>query len=85
LNDGRARASNKRGLRTLGRYEDSPPELVIELVGDDYNVLGTPEEFGEIQAVEKVKTALTTDPMDVKPSPKKQMLPKSLRARLWRS
>jgi hypothetical protein len=59
-------ASNKRILKTLGRYDDSPPELVIELVGDDYNVLGTPEEFGEIQAVEKVKASLTNDPLDVK-------------------
>lgn len=59
-------ASNKRVLKTLGRYEDSPPELVIEFVGDDYNVLGTPEECGEIQAVEKVRAALTADPMDVK-------------------
>jgi hypothetical protein len=58
--------SNKRVLKTLGRYDDSPPELIIELVGDDYNVLGTPEEFGEVQAVEKVKTVLTVEPMDVK-------------------
>jgi len=59
-------ASNKRVLKTLGRYEDSPAELVIELVGDDYNVLGTPQEFGEIQAVEKVRAALTAEPMDAK-------------------
>jgi KaiC/GvpD/RAD55 family RecA-like ATPase len=59
-------ASNKRTLKTLGRYEDSPPELIIELVGDDYNVLGTPEEFGESQAMEKVKAVLTVEPMDVK-------------------
>lgn len=59
-------ASNKRTLKTLGRYEDSPPELIIELVGDDYNVLGTPEEFGESQAMEKVKAVLTVEPMDAK-------------------
>jgi hypothetical protein len=58
--------SNKRVLKTLGRYEESPPELIIELVGDDYNVLGTPEEFSETQAFEKIKATLTVDPMDVK-------------------
>jgi predicted ATP-dependent serine protease len=58
--------SNKRVLKTLGRYEESPPELIIELVGDDYNVLGTPEEFSETQAVERVKSVLTVEPMDVK-------------------
>ena len=59
-------ASNKRILKTLGRYEESPPELIVELVGDDYKVLGTPEEFGQSQAMEKVKAVLTLEPMDVK-------------------
>ena len=59
-------ASNKRILKTLGRYEESPPELIVELVGDDYKVLGTPEEFGQSQALEKVKAVLTLEPMDVK-------------------
>ena len=59
-------ASNKRSLKTLGRYDESPPELVIELVGDDYKVLGTPEQFGESQALEKVRGVLTVEPMDVK-------------------
>jgi hypothetical protein len=40
--------------------------LIIELVGDDYKILGTPEEFGESQAMEKVKAVLTVEPMDVK-------------------
>lgn len=59
-------ASNRRVLKTLGRYEDSPPELIIELAGDEYVVLGTPDEFGELQAIEKVKAVLTTEPIDVK-------------------
>jgi hypothetical protein len=58
--------SNRRVLKTLGRYEDCPPELIIELVGEDYRVLGTPQQFGEIQAVEKIKAVLSTTPMDVK-------------------
>jgi len=64
--------SNKRLLKTLGRYEDSPKEIIIELVGDDYSVLGTPEQEGFTQAVSKVRDALaakpgkTIEPMDVK-------------------
>jgi hypothetical protein len=59
-------ASNKRTLKTLGRYDESPPELIVELVCDDYKVLGTPEEFGQSQALEKVKAVLTLEPMDAK-------------------
>jgi hypothetical protein len=40
--------------------------LIVELVGDDYKVLGTPEEFGQSQALEKVKAVLTLEPTDVK-------------------
>jgi putative DNA primase/helicase len=64
--------SNKRLLKTLGRYEDSPKEIIIDLVGDDYVVLGTPEQEGHSQAVGKVRDALTAkpgktiEPMDVK-------------------
>jgi hypothetical protein len=64
--------SNKRLLKTLGRYEDSPKEIIIELVGNDYSVLGTPEQEGHAQAVGKVRDALTAtdgktiEPMDVK-------------------
>jgi len=64
--------SNKRLLKTLGRYEDSPKEIIIELVGNDYRVLGTPEQERFAQAVEKVRDALTPrpnqtlEPMDVK-------------------
>lgn len=58
--------SNKRLLKTLGRYEDSPKEIIIELVGNDYSVLGTPDQEGHAQAVGKVRDALTAEPMDVK-------------------
>jgi hypothetical protein len=64
--------SNKRLLKTLGRYEDSPKEIIIELDGNDYRVLGTPEQEGFTQAVEKVRDVLTPEPgktiepMDVK-------------------
>jgi hypothetical protein len=58
--------SCKQLLKTLGRYEDSPAELVIELVKDDYIALGTPEEVGEIQATEQIKVVLTDEPTDVK-------------------
>ena len=63
--------SNKRLLKTLGRYEDSPKEIIIELDGNDYRVLGTPEQEGHAQAVAKVHDMLQPRPgktieMDVK-------------------
>jgi hypothetical protein len=50
--------SNRRILKTLGRY-DSPPELIIELHENDYHSLGTPEELSEAARVEKVEAVLT--------------------------
>lgn len=58
--------NNQRLIKTLGRYDESPRELVIELVGDEYKVLGTPEEMGEAQALVKVREALSVEPMDIK-------------------
>jgi len=58
--------NNQRLIKTLGRYDESPRELVIELVGDEYKVLGTPEEMGEAQALAKAREALSVEPMDIK-------------------
>ena len=38
---------NQRTLRTIARYQESPEELIIELVGDNYRCLGTAKELGK--------------------------------------
>jgi len=58
-------AKNQRLLTTLGRYDESPPELVIELIGNAYRLLGTPEQVGKEAAQEKVLAALTQTPQDI--------------------
>lgn len=58
--------TNKRLLKTIGRYAESPSELVIELVGNEYQVVGTREEVGRKANIDKVREVLTTEPMDVK-------------------
>ncbi len=57
--------TNKRLLKTLGRYAESPSELVIELVGNEYRVVGTREEVGQRAEMYKVREALTVKPMDI--------------------
>jgi hypothetical protein len=56
---------NQRVLRTLGRYDESPPELVIALEDDVWSRLGTTEELGKDAARQKVLPALTDTPQDV--------------------
>lgn len=38
--------TNQRVLRSFGRYDETPPELVIEYVDGRYRSVGTPEEVG---------------------------------------
>src|SRR5262249_20177387 len=52
--------SNKRLLKTIGRY-DTTPEIIIELYENDYETVGTPAELNDAGRTEKVKAALTTD------------------------
>ncbi len=49
----------QRVLTTIGRYDDSPKELVLELVANDYIALGTSEEVGLEATVGKVAMALS--------------------------
>ena len=66
MGGGQGEVNNQRLIKTLGRYDESPRELVIELVGDEYKVLGTPEEMGEVQALAKARETLSVEPMDIK-------------------
>ncbi len=58
--------TTQRTVKTLGRYAESPRELLIDLVENEYTVLGTPEEVGRLAALTKVQEALGVDSQDVK-------------------
>jgi predicted ATP-dependent serine protease len=51
---------NQRVLKALGRYDDSPAELVLELDGDEYRAIGTPEQF-TLAARQAVVLGILTD------------------------
>lgn len=48
----------QRKLETVSRYADTPSDLVIELNGDEYKVLGTPDELSISAKAEKLLVAL---------------------------
>ncbi len=56
---------DQRILRTIGRYEDTPDELVIALNGTEYISLGTPEERSKEATKAKVCQALGGQPQTV--------------------
>jgi hypothetical protein len=49
-----------RVLRSVGRYDDTPRELILELVGFTYRALGTPDEVGLAAAAGAVADALSS-------------------------
>lgn len=51
---------NQRVLKALGRYDESPSELILELDGDKYRAIGTPEQF-TLAARQAVVLGLLTD------------------------
>jgi sugar phosphate isomerase/epimerase len=57
--------ASQRVLRTLGRYEDSPAELILNLEDDHWSVLGTPDEVDESAARAKVLEVLSDEGQDV--------------------
>lgn len=52
---------SKRTLKALGRYADTPGEVILELVGNEYRKLGTPGELSEEAVRVKVLAALTDE------------------------
>jgi len=54
-----------RVLRTLGRYDETPRELIIDLDGDDYRALGTAEQLDRAAATAKVQAAMSEEPRDI--------------------
>lgn len=67
--------SNRRILKTLGRYSETPKEQVIELKGTDYELIGSRDEAGRRGNVEKVLQALTAEVKDVKTIAQETLLP----------
>jgi hypothetical protein len=49
---------NQRTLKTLGRYSESPDEIIIQLVGDDYRCLGSAQEVSRENEQTKIWEAL---------------------------
>ena len=49
----------QRLLEAITRYSETPRSLTIELSGEDYKVLGTPEEVSSTGKAEKFLAALT--------------------------
>lgn len=54
-----------RVLRTLGRYDETPAELVLDLVGDEYRKLGVPQDLDRRAKEEKVWSSLSEEGLDV--------------------
>jgi KaiC/GvpD/RAD55 family RecA-like ATPase len=71
--------SNKRQriLRALGRYDETPTEMVIELDGTAYRSLGTPEELDARADQRRVRKALSTTPQTVEALAETTKLPLS--------
>lgn len=57
--------STHRTLSAIGRYDETPREVVLALVGDAYRKLGTAEELNLEAAKAKVWEALSEEPRDV--------------------
>lgn len=58
----RGGAATQRVLKILGRYHESPAELVIDLEGGTYTVLGTPEQADMDAGAATLANALTSEP-----------------------
>ncbi len=56
---------NQRILKTIGRYSESPPELILELQDDEWICLGTGAEAVQREYLARVCGALTHEPQPV--------------------
>jgi hypothetical protein len=66
-----------RVLRTMGRYDETPAELVLELDGDEYRKLGVPQDLDRRAKEKKVWTSLSEEGRDVPTVAQKAGLPES--------
>lgn len=56
---------NQRVLKTLGRYSESPSELILELQGDDWVNLGSGSDAWKMEQTARVLEALSHEPQTV--------------------
>jgi len=70
-------SSNRRVLKCIGRYDETPREVVLELEGDEYRLLGKPEDLDLEMAKGKVLQALSGGPQDTPTLSKLTQLPDS--------
>lgn len=54
--------NSQRVLKTFSRFEESPSEIVIELVGDKYKTLGTPSQVSRQARLDRLLTILPEVP-----------------------
>jgi hypothetical protein len=57
--------NSQRVLKTFSRFEESPPEIVIELVGDKYETLGTSAEVSRQARLDKVLSIIPVAPKGI--------------------
>lgn len=74
LSKRQGRGSTQRILKAIGRYDETPRELVIELDGAEYRRLGTSEDMEAAAQQARVWGALTDAPQDVAEIAKKAVL-----------
>jgi len=55
----------QRVLRALGRYDETPGEVILDLAGNEYRRLGTSGELSREAKEAKVWAALSEEPRDV--------------------
>jgi hypothetical protein len=54
--------TNRRVIKAIGRYDDTPPELVVELTDEGYRTIGTPTEASREEDASKILRALDDQP-----------------------
>ena len=63
----RHEVDTQRKLTAISRYPETPPELIIELRDHGYECLGDPSTTGKVAKLNKLASALTEEPTEVKP------------------
>jgi replicative DNA helicase len=63
----RHEVDTQRKLTAISRYPETPPELIIELRDHGYECLGDPSTTRKVAKLNKLASALTEEPTEVKP------------------